>query len=337
MPVLAAIFHVLFTSSLFSSGFFTSGKRLKQQEAGRLMQIQATRDSPPLNARGAESSGISRAERGGSSYGLPGIGRAMASPDEAAMAAVEEGALGQQRLYEGLRQPGSTKNTAIANGQRSSPQESEPPVPSRGELTAVFDAMNLTNDGKLGKFELQHGMKEAGSPLPDAELEQLFKLADKNADGKIDLAEFMSAVEAKGAASSKRVSEHPVKQDAIVRDTFEQESMKMIDSLIAHNMQEYKTQLPKWAAFMQRLQHDGIQGFKVSDVLVAMYKHCGTYDNVRNGVHEKCIVDKLQPLVGEGGEQDFFVGRSFVQVFVHMVFPKLERQIQDIQALLKTA
>jgi len=336
MPVLAAVFKTLFASSLLSSSLLTSGKRLKQQEAGKLIQGQTTRGSPPLLPRGSDSSG--GGSPGRNSYGLKGIGRAMASVDEAAAAAVAEGALGKQR-YESLRQPGGTTNAAMASRndvpERSSPQKSGDisPMPSPTELTEVFGSMDTNDNGALNLQELQDGMDKFGSPLPQAELEKLFMTADRNRDGKIDAPEFAAAVQATAAMSSERVGEHPpeiVKQSELVRDTFQQESENLIDSLIAQDIQEYKTRVPKWAAFMQKLQHEGIKDYGASEVFVALYKHCGTSENIRSGVHQQCILDKLRPLIGQAGEQTFSVGKTFLQIFVQMMFPQLERQIQAL-------
>ena len=107
----------------------------------------------------------------------------------------------------------------------------------------------------------------------DAEFERLVNLAERNRDGEINAGRVLVAVATKGAKLSERVGGHPpeiVERSEIVRRVFEQEAVKIIDSLIALDAQEYKRD-PKWAASMQKLHlTEGIEDHSASNVFMAL-------------------------------------------------------------------
>merc|ERR1712129_444244 len=188
--------------------------------------------------------------------------------------------------------------------------KTNPPMPSE-----IGFSMDTNNDGAINLQELKHGMKEMGSPVRDAAIERFFNRADRNHDGEVDAEEKAVAEEA-AAETAARIKQFRQGKLEIKRDAFEQEAVRMIDSLIARDIQEYKARDPKRTAFMQKVQHEGIRGFAASDVFLGLYKNCRTNENIRSGVHLQCILDDLQPLLGHG--------KGFSQIFVQMMFAQVE-------------
>lgn len=284
------------------------------------MQLQASRGMPPQGSVSLGDSGSSGSV--GSDhhrYGFSGMGQAIASEDRAAMAAVADHAFDKQTLYEGPWQEGDTasaatpsrRNAFISSFSRKS--DASRSMPSTKELTKGLIAltgalgdMDANDDGEINLQELQHGIQELGVEMPYAELESFLKLADEDHNGKIDADELVAAVRSKAAMS------------------FEQEAAEMINSIIAREIQEYDTLAPKWAAFMMKLQHEGVDNREASDVVLDLYKRCEPFA----GLHDQCVLERLEPLIGSVGEQALEDGQTFSSSFVQMVFIELERQLQ---------
>lgn len=259
----------------------------------------------------------------------------------------EEALYEQSPLFPGLWQIGEATNAGMPSG-RNDPKRTSPgkrrysAVPSSKKLVEVFKSSDADYDHELNLQEMVQGMKESGIPTPDNELKQLVNLVDSNHDGTVNAGEFMAAAEAQAAMLSARAGENPpegVMRRKIFREAFEQEVLKLIDSFIARDMHKSNSFFPKWAAFVERLQHEGIRGYAAKDVLMALYKQCGTHGPVSSGLHEQCILGKLYALIGQDHRQDVIrsrrwgnfptdLGRTFFQVSVEKIFAQLQHLIQ---------
>ena len=58
-------------------------------------------------------------------------------------------------------------------------------IPAADELRMVFKGMDTNGDGTLSMEEIRKGLKEAGQPMPDEALRDLFNAIDADKSGAI--------------------------------------------------------------------------------------------------------------------------------------------------------
>lgn len=157
------------------------------------------------------------------------------------------------------------------------------------------------------------------------------------------MGEFVAAAAAEAAMSSSRAGGHPteieelMEIDPIARQSFRQEAVKVIDSLIALDMQENPGD-SELATFMQTLQREAV-GDAANSLFETFYQHCAIevssseYEFTHIESLEQCIFNKLQYMLGMDGEQRLVAGATVSQI--EMAFEELEHQIQTRLEALK--
>ena len=65
---------------------------------------------------------------------------------------------------------------------------------SMDKLKAQFLEMDLDTSGYITKDELKQGLLKKGKDVSEEVVDELIKMADKDADGKINIDEFLKAV-----------------------------------------------------------------------------------------------------------------------------------------------
>lgn len=246
------------------------------------------------------------------------------------------------RLVDRNRDGKVDEDEFLAAVQAQAFSDAEPTAKDLQEME-FFEAlgnMDTDNDGFVSLPELQHGLRSRGISMTAAEIEDFLTLADRDGDGEIDANEFAAALQAKAADSAGKQQQQgrsePHKQQAAmspekpksrpgetVDDVFQQQAVKIINSRSAQDIHEYSTLAPTWAAFLQKLESDGVKG----NVFMILYKRCAKSQKWRSGLHEQCVLNNLKPLVGKDGEQPLLDGTTFLELFVQMMFVSVERRI----------